>query len=112
MSAKKSNVDSGTGTTTISTILSEKIISENTNICYAPIKKEIIDYFNVNKNHNLYLFSEDTINNEKIEVKQFYGLDYKSVYLLSKKKKFHLYENFEENEKIKLFIDIDIKDFL
>jgi P4 family phage/plasmid primase-like protien len=111
MSAKKSNVDSGTGTTTISTILSEKIISEKTNICYAPIKKDIIDYFNKNKNHNLYLFSEDTINNEKIEVKQFYGIDYKIVYLLSKKKKFHLYENFEENEKIKLFIDIDIKDF-
>jgi len=111
MLGKKSNLDESITSTSISTIRSEKIISENTNICYAPLKKEILDYFNDNKITNLYLFSEDTINNEKKEVKQFYGIDYKTVYLLSKKKKFHLYENYEENEKIKLFIDIDIKDY-
>ena len=111
MCVKKSRSDGSAPNTSISTILSEKIISEKTNICYAPLKSDIIEYFNINKNSNLYLFSEDTINNENKQVKQFYGLDYKTVYLLSKKKKFHLYENYERDDKVKLFIDIDIKEF-
>jgi hypothetical protein len=111
MCVKKSRSDGSAPNTSISTILSEKIISENTNICYAQLKSDIIDYFNNNKISNLYLFSEDIINNENKEVKKFYGLDYKTVYLLSKKKKFHLYENFERDDKVKLFIDIDIKEF-
>ena len=71
----------------------------------------MLKYLNDNKITDLYLFSEDTINKKNITVKQFYCLDYKTVYLLSKQKKFHLYENYEENEKVKLFIDIDIKEF-
>ena len=105
------SADESTANTSISTISTEKIFIENTNICIAPKKQDIIDYINDNKITNLYLFSEDTINNEKKEVKQFYLIDYKSVYLLSKQKKFHLYENYEKNEKVKLFIDIDIKEF-
>jgi hypothetical protein len=110
----KKSTDGSTGTTSTSTISTEKIFIENTNICIAPLKKDIIDYITDNKITNLYLFSEDKIsikNNKKIIVKQFYLIDYKSVYLLSKQKKFHLYENYEENEKVKLSIDIDIKEF-
>ena len=97
-----------------STISTEKIFIENTNICIAPKKQDIIDYINNNKITNLYLFSEDKIsikNNKEVIVKQFYLIDYNSVYLLSKQKKFHLYENYEKNEKVKLFIDIDIKKY-
>jgi hypothetical protein len=111
MCPQKSNVDGSTGNTSISTILSEKIFLENTNLYYHPLKADMLKYLNDNKITDLYLFSEDTINKKNIMVKQFYCLDYKTVYLLSKKKKFHLYENYEENEKIKLFIDIDIKDY-
>jgi hypothetical protein len=111
MCPQKSNVDGSTGNTSISTILSEKIFLENTNLYYHPLKADMLKYLNDNKITDLYLFSEDTFNKKNILVKQFYCLDYKTVYLLSKQKKFHLYENFEENEKIKLFIDIDIKDF-
>jgi len=95
----------------ISTISTEKIFIENTNICIAPKKQDIIDYIKNNNITDLYLFSEDTINKKNIMVKQFYLIDYNSVYLLSKQKKFHLYENYEENEKVKLFIDIDIKKY-
>jgi hypothetical protein len=114
MFGKKSTSNNSISSTIIPTISTEKIFIENTNICIAPLKKNIIDYINDNKITNLYLFSEDKIsikNNKEIIVKQFYLIDYKSVYLLSKQKKFHLYENYEENEKVKLFIDIDIKEF-
>ena len=45
MCVKKSRSDGSAPNTSISTILSEKIISEKTNICYAPLKSDIIEYF-------------------------------------------------------------------
>jgi len=110
----QNSMDGSITSTSISTISKEKIFIENTNICIAPLKRDIIDYINDNKITNLYIFSEDKISikyNKEVIVKQFYLIDYNSVYLLSKQKKFHLYENYEENEKVKLFIDIDIKEF-
>jgi len=94
------------------TISREKIFIENTNRYVASKKQVILDYIKNNNITNLYLFSEDKIivkDNQENIIKQFYLLDYKTIYLLSKKKKFHLYENYEANEKVKLFIDIDIK---
>ena len=94
------------------TISREKIFIENTNLYVASKKQVILDYIKNNNITNLYLFSEDKIivkDNQENIIKQFYLLDYKTIYLLSKKKKFHLYENYEANEKVKLFIDIDIK---
>jgi hypothetical protein len=94
------------------TISREKFFIKNTNLYVALKKQVILDYIKNNNITNLYLFSEDKIivkDNQENIIKQFYLLDYKTIYLLSKKKIFHLYENYEANEKIKLFIDIDIK---
>lgn len=54
----------------------------------------------------LYLFAEE-INEDS--VRRFFPIDHESIYLFSKDKKAHLYEYFKENEKIKLYLDIDIK---
>ena len=68
-------------------------------------KVEAIDYL---KNYeNLYLISEDK-SMEKGN-KRFYALDYETLYNYSISKKTHLYENFELCERLKLFLDIDIK---
>jgi len=91
------------------TITGENIFIKNTNLYFSPTKLNILNHIKNNKLINLYLFSEDRLKDNGNIVKQYLLLDYKTVYLLSKKKRFHLYENYEANEKIKLFVDIDIK---
>ena len=54
---------------------------------------------------NLHLFSEDKSVKQN---KKFFTLEDDTIYNLSCQKKFCLYENFEENNKIKLSVDIDI----
>lgn len=108
MLSQKSRSDGSISSTTISTISTEKIFFKNTNFLYAETKKSILDH--IKENNNLYIFSEDELKGNKI-VKSFFAIDYETIYLLSKKKKFHMYENYERDEKIKLFIDIDIKEF-
>ena len=60
----------------------------------------------IKNNPNLYLVSEDK--STKLN-KRFYALDHTILYQLSLKKIYNLYEGFEENDRIKLGIDIDIK---
>lgn len=55
---------------------------------------------------SIYLFGEDY--NAK-SIKRFFGLNYKTIYLLSTQKRFHLYEYYGREDKLKLFLDIDIK---
>ena len=55
---------------------------------------------------NLHLFSEDKSIKQN---KRFFTLDNETIYNLCRQKKFCLYENFDENNKIKLCLDIDIK---
>lgn len=108
MSSLKSRLDGSTGTTSIATISTEKIFLENTNFLYAETKKSILEH--IREHSDLHIFSEDELKGNKT-VKSFFATDYETVYVLSKKKKFHIYENYERDEKIKLFIDIDIKEF-
>jgi hypothetical protein len=65
---------------------------------------ECVEY--IKTQQYLHLFGEDT--NAKMS-KRFYAINYHTIYLLSKTKKFHLYEYFDHGEHIKLFLDIDIK---
>ena len=113
MFSKKSNVDSGTGTTTISTISTEKIFIENPHSIYSDSWDVITEHLNGLKDTNLYCFAEDKTYIDKTTKEQkfiynYYALDYKSIYELSIQKKFHLYETYEAEQKIKLFLDIDI----
>ena len=55
----------------------------------------------------LHLFGEDI--SATSGCKQFYAMDRKTVYLLSKSKQAHLYEYYDDNVPLKLFVDIDIK---
>ena len=55
---------------------------------------------------NLYLFTEDR---DKEFNKNFYAIDYDTVYDFSIFKKYHLYENFEIGQRVRLFLDLDIE---
>ena len=103
---------------TAHTILEEKIFYENKvrsndlyfihNTKWLPVKEHIL----TNKLNNLFVFAEDKPymkDNEEKHCYQYYALDYNTVYQLSYQKKFHLFECFEGDEHIKLFMDIDIK---
>ena len=55
----------------------------------------------------LYLFSEENWNSR---TRKFFPIDHESIYLFSKDKKSHLFEHFDRDEKIKLYLDIDLKE--
>ena len=57
---------------------------------------------------NLYLFSEDV--SALCGAKRYYIVDYTTIYYYSKQKCYHLYENYERGHKVKLHMDIDIKE--
>lgn len=86
------------------TITTEIIFLEQTQFKVFPIEIQCIDY--IKTKPNLHLFAED-INSEM--KKRFFAIDYTAIFLLSAQKKFHLYEYFNDSERLKLFLDIDIK---
>ena len=88
------------------TISKENILHEQTNLPTIFEKKQLaLNY--LKKHKNLYLFSEDL--NEK-GVKRFIVTTYEKIYEVSKKKIFHLYENIEDRQLVKLHLDIDVKE--
>jgi len=104
--------DESVGTTSIPTIGLEKIFIENSQFIYSNTWKSVTDYILFNK--NLYCFAEDKtyIDNKTKEqrfIYNYYAIDYNSIFKLSKQKKFHLYETYEAEQTIKLFLDIDIQ---
>lgn len=88
------------------TITEEKTFKKNSHSKFFPIKQEALNYIAQNK-EKLYLFSED----KYIESgsKKFYVTDRQTIYDLSSTKNFSLYENYEMTDKVKLFLDIDLK---
>ncbi len=57
-----------------------------------------------NSDNYLRLFGEDkTVDNHQ----RYFPLSYLSIYFFARQRKYHLYEYFEVNDPIKLFIDID-----
>lgn len=87
-----------------STINSQNIFRKNPQFKCFQTKLPCLEYLQTQP--NLYLFGEDI--NAKLS-KQFYAMDYQSIYQLSLMKKFHLYEYFEKGNQLKLFLDIDVK---
>ena len=88
----------------IYTISSDEIFKKQKHNQIFHEKEPCLKY--IKTNPNLYLVAEDK--STKFN-KRFYALDHKILYQLSIKKIYNLYEGFEENDKIKLGIDIDIK---
>jgi len=96
-------------------ILKENIFNKNKvrlnychNIRWLPVKEHIVNH----QLNNLFVFAEDKPymkNGKENHCYQYYALDYDTVFKLSYQKMFHLFECFEGDEKIKLFLDIDIK---
>jgi hypothetical protein len=87
------------------TIKNEKIFTENTQFKHYYTQQPCIDY--IENIPNLKLFGEDVDATGK---KQFYVINYNTIYLLSKSKKSHLYEHYDDTNPIKLFVDLDIKE--
>ena len=74
---------------------------------WLPVKEHITNH----KLNNLFVFAEDkpyTKNDKEEHCYQYFALDYDTVFELSYQKLFHLFECFESDESIKLFLDIDI----
>jgi len=71
-------------------------------------KLSALDYIGQNPNLNLFLFSEDVAAN--CGAKRYYATTHETIHTFSAKKIYHLYENYEKEEPIKLFLDIDLKE--
>jgi hypothetical protein len=107
------STDGSNANTSTSTISTEKIFIENSHSIYSDSWDVITEHLNNLKDTNLYCFAEDkTYFDKKTKEQKFiynyYALDYESIYELSIQKKYHLYETYEAEQKIKLFLDIDI----
>lgn len=105
--------DSSTGPTAIHTIATQKIFIENSQFIYSNSWDVITNYLNELNDTNIYCFAEDKTyidkkTNERKFIYNYYAIDYNTIYELSKQKKFHLYETYEQQQNIKLFLDIDI----
>jgi hypothetical protein len=88
----------------VHSIRTEKIFTEQTRFKHFYTEAPCVEY--VNTQQNLHLFGED----KKADgTKQFYAINRATIYTLSKLKKFHLYEYYGNEQKLKLFLDIDIK---
>ena len=68
-------------------------------------KQNTINEIKLLKDKNIKLFSEDY---NETSSKKFIGSTYDIIYYISSKYETCFYENFEENDTIKLFVDIDI----
>ena len=95
-------------------ILKENIFNENKvrfNYYHNTKWLNVKEHITKNKLNNLFVFAEDKPYMKDAKEKhcyQYYSLDYNIVFELSYQKMFHLFECFEGDEKIKLFLDIDI----
>ena len=75
---------------------------------YSEKNAEILSYIFENK--NLYVFAEDKFNETTKKIsKLFFAMDWQTVYNLAIQHKYSLYEYFDVGQKVKLFIDIDMK---
>lgn len=88
--------------TQVHTIKRENLFAKQTQFKHFYTELPCVEY--IKTKNNLHLFGEDVSADMR---KQFYAIDYNTIYLLSKTKKFHLYEYFND-EPLKLFLDIDI----
>jgi len=88
--------------TQVHTIKKENLFTKQTQFKQFYTEVPCVDYIKTKK--DLHLFGEDISADMR---KQFYAIDYNTIYLLSTTKKFHLYEYFND-EPLKLFLDIDI----
>lgn len=86
------------------TITEENIFKKFTHNEVFPLQEYCLNYIKNKK--KLYMFGEDKTTKGN---KKFFALDHNTIYSLSAKKKFHLYEYFSQEDKLKLFLDIDIK---
>lgn len=68
-------------------------------------KSEALEY--IKKNNKLKLFCEDIC--EENASKRFIASTYDNIYVLSKNKKSHIYECYENEQPLKLILDIDYK---
>lgn len=86
------------------TVTKEKIVTENTQIKFFDNENDCREYI---KSHpELYVFSEDI---NAYFSKLYIASDRKTISKLSQMKKFCLYEYFDRDELVKLYLDIDIK---
>jgi len=113
MSEKTLSLDGDMTSITAHTISKEKIFIDNSQQIYSNKWEIITEHLNKIKNPRLHCFAEDITyidknTSEQRFVYNYYALDYATVYELSKHKHFHIYETYESNQKIKLFLDIDI----
>jgi hypothetical protein len=97
-----------------STICREKSFLQNLHFIYSNNWNTISEHIKEQYMTNLHCFAEDKVyidkkDNETKFIYNYYALDYNTVYELSNQKIFHLYETYEKEQQIKLFIDIDIK---
>jgi len=70
-------------------------------------KSEALAYITEKSNTDLKLFSEDICEDDGR--KRFIATSYDNIYMLSKTKDSHMYENYEANQPLKLILDIDLK---
>lgn len=91
----------------VPTISIEKNFKKNPHNKVFYTKDEAIKYINKNNNTDLYLISEDKCTDKGNKL--YYALNHELLYLLSQTKKYSLYECYERGDKVKLHLDIDIK---
>ena len=92
------------------TIAIENIFIKSTHNKLFTYLNDATDYLNQQNNKNLYYFAEDILypNREKSS-KRYFVSDYQTLFAISKTKKYSLYEYFDATDKLKLYIDIDLK---
>jgi hypothetical protein len=93
----------------IYTITTENYFMKNTHTVLpspSPKKKECIDAIIAKNDKSIHLFSED-IAPEK-GMKRFFGCNYETIYKYARTQKCHLYEHYEADDELKLFIDVDV----
>lgn len=86
------------------TITRDNIFKKQPHLIYFDKESPCLEYLKTQP--NLHQFAEDLTCGM---AKRFFAIDYDTIYSLSQLKKFHLYEYFDRDDKLKLFMDIDIK---
>ena len=104
---KRSVQDSMTKKKIVPTTISiDKNLAEKPHSKNFEKKIDAVEYIKNNPNKNLYLISQDLSTKGH---KNFYSMDYETLYSLTSTKKQSLYENYEKEDNVKLFLDIDMK---
>ena len=90
----------------VPTIGTTSIFLKNTHKKVFYKENDALLYLSEHHDENLYIFSEDISAKSQ---KRFYTLHSDIIFELSQMKKFHLYENFGKDQKVKMMLDIDLK---